>query len=264
MLKPYALQALAEGELLTARRSLKLKEKYNLGCVTGFAILEGETMSFKTDSKGLAAFREQMVAEQICHRGINNQAVLDAMSKIPRHCFIDSPIPDLAYTDRPLSIGYNQTISQPYIVALMTTLAELSATDKVLEIGTGSGYQAAVLAEIVKEVYSVEIICDLADRAKKLLDELGYKNIRIKTGDGYYGWPEYAPYDAIIVTAASKNIPKLLLSQLKVSGKMVVPIGAGFQDLIVVTKTDKGWNKQVTIPVLFVPMTRRKSESGNN
>ena len=228
------------------------------------AIGAEEKMILKTEPKWLKNFREKMVVEQLQNRGIENKAVLEAILKVPRHRFVDSKKDYLAYADSPLSIGYNQTISQPYIVALMTSLAKVSATDKVLEIGTGSGYQTAVLAEIVKEVYSVEIISDLANRAKKLLGELGYQNIKIKSGDGYYGWPEYAPYDAIIVTAASKNLPESLLSQLKVDGKMVIPIGSGFQDLIIVTKTDRGWNKQTSIPVLFVPMTRRTPESNDN
>ena len=221
-------------------------------------------MILTTESKWLKHFREKMVAEQISSRGIENKAVLQAISKVPRHRFVNSKMDYLAYADSPLPIGYNQTISQPYIVALMTTLAQLSSTDKVLEIGTGCGYQTAILAEIVKEVYSVEIIGDLAERAEKLLGELGYKNIRIKNGDGYYGWPEYAPYDAIIVTAASKSIPKLLQAQLKNNGSLVIPIGTYYQELMVFTKIGDKWTKGSTVPVRFVPMTRRMSETAKN
>ena len=221
------------------------------------AIVASEKMPLKTELNKLKIAREKMVSEQIRSRGIADKAVLEAMLKVPRHCFIDYPIGDLAYADTPFPIDYNQTISQPYIVALMTSLAELSPTDKVLEIGTGSGYQTAILAEIVKKVYSVEIISDLAKKAEKLLSELGYQNVQLKNGDGHEGWPEYAPYDAIIVTAASQSIPFSLLSQLKENSLMVIPLGTTYQDLVVVTKTANGLKQQRIIPVRFVPMTKK-------
>jgi protein-L-isoaspartate(D-aspartate) O-methyltransferase len=199
--------------------------------------------------------REKMVLEQIEKRGVHNRLVLEAMRKVPRHLFVPSSYIDLAYTDGPLPIGEGQTISQPYIVALMTELLDLKGGGKVLEIGTGSGYQAAILAEIAKEVYTIEIVPSLAESAKKKLEELGYKNITIRCADGYMGWQEYAPFDGIIVTAAPIHIPQPLIDQLKVNGKMVIPVGDYFQELLVITKTKEGIKKESTIPVRFVPMT---------
>ena len=202
--------------------------------------------------------RGQMVQYQLRDRGIKDERVLTAMSKIPRHQFIDSSWRDLAYSDRPLPIGNSQTISQPYIVAYMSETAEISPGDRVLEIGTGCGYQAAVLGELAREVYSIEIIPQLADRARQLLSQLNYQNVKVKTGDGYRGWAEHAPYDAIIVTAAPKRIPQTLIDQLAIDGKMVIPVGRWYQDLIVLTKTPERIITQKTIPVRFVPM-RKKS-----
>jgi protein-L-isoaspartate(D-aspartate) O-methyltransferase len=199
--------------------------------------------------------RLQMVEEQIRSRGIKNTAVLEAMSKVPRHRFIDPPFPDLAYRDSPLPIPYKQAISQPYIVAYMTEAAEISPDDKVLEIGTGSGYQAAILGELAKEVYTIEIIPALAERARQTLSKLGYENVHVKTGNGYQGLPEHALYDKIIVTAAPKEIPEALIDQLAMNGKMVIPVGAKEQEIIVVTKTPDGLRKEKKIPVRFVPMT---------
>ena len=159
-----------------------------------------------------------------------------------------------AYNDSPLPIGYGQTISQPYIVAYMTQAARLFPDDRVLEIGTGSGYQAAVLAEIVKEVYTIEILKPLADTARARLEEMGYRNIKVKHGDGYKGWKEYAPYDAIIVTAAPDEVPEELVRQLKIGGRMVVPIGSFFQELYLITKTESGIKQELLLPVVFVPM----------
>ena len=201
--------------------------------------------------------RKQMVKYQLRARDIQDKRVLTAMSKVPRHQFVDSSWRDLAYSDRPLPIGHQQTISQPYIVAYMTEAAEISPDAKVLEIGTGCGYQAAVLGEIAQKVYSIEIISQLAARARQTLTQLGYENIEVKTGDGYQGWAEHAPYDAIIVTAAPKRIPQPLIDQLAINGKMVIPVGTWYQDIIVLTKTQDRIIEEKTIPVRFVPMIRK-------
>ena len=202
-----------------------------------------------------------MVEEQLRTRGIDDERVLAAMSKVPRHQFVDSWWEELAYSDRPLPIGYNQTISQPYIVAYMSFAAEITSEDKVLEIGTGCGYQTAILGEIAQCVYSLEIIPQLAEQARRTLTQLGYKNIKVKTGDGYHGWAENAPYDAIIVTAAPEQIPQPLIDQLAINGKMVIPVGKEVQDIIILTKTELGIVEEKTLPVRFVPM-RRKAPDG--
>ena len=202
--------------------------------------------------------RRQMVKYQLRDRSIRDERVLAAMAKVPRHQFIGSSWRDLAYSDRPLPIGHSQTISQPYIVAYMTETAEIAPEDKVLEIGTGCGYQAAILGEIAKEVYSIEIIPQLAEKARRTLSQLGYENIEVKTGDGYQGWTEHAPYDAIIVTAAPEHIPQPLIDQLATNGKMVIPVGTWYQDIVVLTKTQDRVVEERTLPVRFVPM-RRKS-----
>jgi protein-L-isoaspartate(D-aspartate) O-methyltransferase len=201
------------------------------------------------------ALREEMVNTQIKARGIQDTLVLKAMLKVERHKFVPKEYRKLAYIDRPLPIGYNQTISQPYIVALMTSLLNLKGDEKVLEIGTGSGYQAAILAEIVPKVYTIEILEPLAKRADILLKKLGYKNIVVKCGDGYEGWQEYAPFDCIIVTCAPPHIPQPLLNQLKIGGKMVIPVGTMYQELLLITRTEQGIQKKSIIPVSFVPMT---------
>jgi len=181
--------------------------------------------------------------------------VLAAMDKVPRHRFVPEENRRWAYVDGPLDIGYDQTISQPYIVAYMTQALDPQSTDRVLEIGTGSGYQAAVLAEIVKDVYTIEIVEPLATRAAALLGELGYENVHTRAGDGYKGWPEAAPFDAIIVTCAPDHIPQPLIDQLAVGGKLVIPVGSWSQEMVIVTKTDKGVMEKRTIGVRFVPMT---------
>ena len=198
-----------------------------------------------------------MVKNNIEGRAISDPAVLRAMLKVPRHLFAGSKNIDVAYSDSALPIKENQTISQPYVVALMTATAELTSTDKVLEIGTGSGYQAAVLGEIVKEVYSIEIIETLARESSKLLHELGYKNIKVKHGDGYQGWKEESPFDAILITAAAPKIPEPLTDQLKTGGRLVMPLGETrtSQELIVLTKTENGLDKRFVTRVVFVPMT---------
>ena len=162
-----------------------------------------------------------MVNEQLRSRGIRERSVLAAMSRVPRHRFVPPLYQDLSYADHPVSIGFEQTISQPYIVAYMTEAAEVSAGDKVLEVGTGSGYQAAILAEVAREVYTIEIFPELAERARTLLSELGYANVHVRTGDGYAGWKEHAPFDAILVTAAPDHVPQALVDQLAVNGKMI-------------------------------------------
>ena len=199
-----------------------------------------------------------MVEWQIEKRGIKNQPTLDAMRKILRHKFVPPDIMERAYDDSPLPIGYGQTISQPYIVAYMTAVINPEPGQKVLEIGTGSGYQAAVLAEIVDEVYTIEIITELYSSAKKRLDDLGYKNITCINADGYYGIENAAPFDAIIVTAASEHIPPPLIEQLKDGGKMIIPVGSPFlnQTLILVEKNGEEITTTSLLPVRFVPFTR--------
>ncbi len=202
------------------------------------------------------AEREHMVQADIQARGVEDESVLRAMRRVERHRFVPDSLQPLAYADHPLPIGEDQTISQPYIVALMTELLSLRPEDRVLEIGTGSGYQAAVLAEIAREVYTIEIIPSLAESAEKRLKELGYQNVWVRTGDGYLGWPEQAPFDAIIVTAAPDEIPKPLIDQLKVGGRMVIPVGDfPAQTLYLIRKTESGIEKEEIIPVRFVPMT---------
>jgi len=200
--------------------------------------------------------RLDMVEQQLKSRDIFDKKVLEAMLKVERHKFVPKQYENNSYDDNPLPIGYNQTISQPYIVALMTQLLDLSGEEKVLEIGTGSGYQAAVLAEICKEVYTIEIIPELATKAEKLLKELGYKNIFVKTGDGYQGWPEHSLFDRIIVTCAPEHIPQPLVEQLKEGGKMVIPVGDFVQELVLVEKKNGKIFKRSIIPVRFVPMIR--------
>lgn len=199
--------------------------------------------------------RDAMVTEQIQARGIKNSRVLDALKKVKRHIFVPQEFRSYSYNDSPLPIGKNQTISQPYIVALMTELAEIKPNHKVLEIGTGSGYQTAILAELAEKVYSVEIIQDLAEQAEAKLTNLDYKNIKIIHADGYAGHPGEAPYDAIIVTAAADELPKELIAQLKTGSRIIIPIGEYIQELYVVKKNNDGsLEQQTTIPVRFVPL----------
>jgi len=201
--------------------------------------------------------RQKMVNEQIIARGVRAESVIKAMQKVERHLFVPEQYRNFAYSDRPLPIGEGQTISQPYIVALMTELLDLKKSDKVLEIGTGSGYQAAILAEICDSVYTIEIISSLGKQAQALLRELGYYNIHCKIGDGYLGWPEHAPYDGIIVTCAPSKIPQPLKEQLAEGGRMVIPVGATYtQELVLVTKTKGKLIQKSVIPVRFVPMLR--------
>jgi protein-L-isoaspartate(D-aspartate) O-methyltransferase len=201
------------------------------------------------------AERIEMVRRQIAARDVRNPQVLDAMRAVPRHRFVPPASRDRAYLDRPLPIGYGQTISQPYIVAAMTELLHPESTDRVLEIGTGSGYQAAVVSRLVAKVYTIEIVPELAESAAKTLAELGYANIEVTAGDGYRGIPKQAPFDGILVTAAPEEIPAPLIEQLAVGGRMVIPVGDFYQQLTVVEKTEKGISKRTVFPVRFVPMT---------
>ena len=200
--------------------------------------------------------RARMVETQIVARGVRDARVLAAMRDVPRHLFVDPAMRDRAYEDHPLPIAGNQTISQPYIVALMTELLEVRPTDRVLEIGTGSGYQSAVLSKLAREVYTIEILPELARAAGETLRRLHYENVTVKEGDGYRGWPEHAPFDAVIVTAAPDRIPQPLLDQLAPGGRMVIPVGSFFQELKVLTKDKNGKiSEKDILPVRFVPMT---------
>jgi protein-L-isoaspartate(D-aspartate) O-methyltransferase len=204
----------------------------------------------------LAAQRQQMVQQQLVTRGINDARVLAAMTKVPREEFVPPDLHTASYEDGPLPIGYGQTISQPYIVAFMTEQLRPKPSDRVLEVGTGSGYQAAILAELVSEVYSIEIIEPLAKSAEATLQRLGYKNMHVKIGDGYKGWPEVGPFDAIIVTCAPDKVPQPLVDQLKDDGRMVIPVGDRFaQQLYLLEKKNGQLKQSATLPVRFVPMT---------
>ncbi|MEE8479193.1 MAG: protein-L-isoaspartate(D-aspartate) O-methyltransferase [Candidatus Neomarinimicrobiota bacterium] len=198
-----------------------------------------------------------MVKYQIQKRGITNKNILRVMRNTPRHLFVPPALSTMAYDDYPIPIGEEQTISQPYIVALMTDLLSLKGNEKILEIGTGSGYQAAILSQLVDTVYTIEIVESLAINAKKRLDNLNYKNVVVKYGDGYKGWPSVAPFDAIIVTAAPEEVPQILIDQLKVNGHIVIPVGDKWQELQLITKINKNKIKRKNvIPVRFVPMVR--------
>ncbi len=202
--------------------------------------------------------RYRMVETQIRSRGITDKVVLDAMKKVPRHLFVPVEYQDEAYNDYPVPIGFNQTISQPYIVAFMTEAVKPDSKNKALEIGTGSGYQAAVLAQIVNKVYTVEIIPELAEQSAARLKKLGYNNVECRSGDGYQGWPEHAPYDIIVVTAATEEIPKPLTDQLAENGRLVIPVGppAAIQELRLITKKNKRLETKRLTFVRFVPFRR--------
>ena len=199
--------------------------------------------------------RQQMVEQQLRARGIADQAVLTAIGSVLRHRFVPEELSSNAYDDRPLPIGFDQTISQPYIVAYMTEALGLSPEARVLEIGSGSGYQTAVLAELVREVYSIEIVPELAARSRNLLSALGYENVDIREGDGYAGWPEKAPFDAIIVTASPDHVPQPLIDQIAVGGRLVIPVGRVIQSMMILTRTPNQVVEEITLPVRFVPMT---------
>ena len=201
------------------------------------------------------AQRTAMVDDQLSARDIRSPRVLDAMRRVPRHLFVPEPQRGQAYGDYPLAIGYKQTISQPYIVAFMTQAIDVRATDRVLEIGTGSGYQAAILGELAADVYTIEIVTPLAERARATLASLGYRNVHVRAGNGYLGWPEQAPFDRIIVTAAPDAVPPALVEQLKAGGFMAIPVGDTDQELRILRKTATGLETLETLPVRFVPMT---------
>ena len=202
-----------------------------------------------------AALRDRMVSEQIQGRDVADARVLAAMRKVPRHRFVPDQFRPEAYDDHPLPIGEGQTISQPYIVGIMSELMQITGNERVLEIGTGSGYQAAVLSELAKEVYSIEILEPLARRAAATLRELGYDGVMVRAGDGYLGWPEAAPFDAIIVTAAPEHIPQPLVDQIRIGGRLVIPVGEYYQELLQCVKTPGGLVCKNIIPVRFVPLT---------
>jgi protein-L-isoaspartate(D-aspartate) O-methyltransferase len=199
-----------------------------------------------------------MVAEQLRARNIKDPRVLAAMEKVPRHLFVPGNVRSEAYGDHPVPIGHGQTISQPYIVAFMTEALDVQPDHLVLEIGTGSGYQAAVLGELAREVYTMEIVEPLAASARKTLADLGYENVHVRAGNGYDGWPEHAPYDRIMVTAAPEEVPPALIQQLKVGGLMAIPVGDLVQELRVMRRTPSGMETIRTLPVRFVPMTGKK------
>ncbi len=198
--------------------------------------------------------REAMIESQLVERGIAEDRVLEAMRRVPRHLFVPSDVQAQAYADRPVQIGFGQTISQPYIVGLMAELLDLQPGDRVLEIGTGSGYLAAVLSLLAAEVYTIEIIDSLGERARDHLQRLRFDNVHVRIGDGYQGWPEAAPFDAIVLTAAPEKIPQPLIDQLAVGGRMVVPVGSYFQDLELISKTEEGLERRKVAPVRFEQM----------
>jgi len=202
------------------------------------------------------AERDRMVADQLVARGVTDPGVLAAMRRVPRHRFVPGSYARFAYADGPLPIGHGQTISQPFIVAFMTEALALQGREKVLEIGTGSGYQAAVLAELASRVLTVDVVEPLAKQAAGLLAELGYANVTVRAGDGYRGWPEEAPFDAIIVTAATDHVPPPLLDQLAIGGRLILPLGGSFQTLTLYRRTGDGYERTELVPVRFVPLLR--------
>ena len=232
--------------------------KQSLILLLGIMLFVGLPCSCVGEGLDFEALRHKTVEQQIVARGIKDKGVIEAMKRVPRHLFVPEKYRRFAYHDGPLPIGEGQTISQPYIVAFMTEALSLQPHHKVLEIGTGSGYQAAVLAEIVDQVYTIEIIPSLARRAEALLRGMGYENIFVLTGDGYKGWPQHAPFDAIIVTCAPEEIPKPLIEQLREGGRMVIPVGPQdtVQKLILATKQNGKLRLQTLLPVRFVPMVR--------
>jgi protein-L-isoaspartate(D-aspartate) O-methyltransferase len=230
--------------------------------LTLFSIFLLANFSIPEDDNNIYTQRRwEMIETQIISRGIRDSKLIRAILKIPRHRFVPENLRDIAYGDNPLPIGVEQTISQPYIVALMTELLKLNNGEKVLEVGTGSGYQTAILADMGCEVYTIEIIEPLSEKAQQVLKSLGYQNIHYKIGDGYRGWPEFAPFDAIIVTAAPDHMPQSLIEQLKINGRMVIPVGAQYQELLLIKKTNKGTDMKTVTPVRFVPMTGEAQKS---
>ena len=219
-----------------------------VGCAQAGAGLQPGAREFEAE-------RRRMVSQQLEARDIRAARVLDAMRKVPRHLFVPESLREEAYGDTPLPIGFDQTISQPYIVAFMTQALDVQSKHVVLEIGTGSGYQAAVLSLLADRVYTIEIVAPLADRARSTLGTLGYRNIEVRTGNGYLGWPEHAPYDRVMVTAAPDEVPPALVQQLKIGGLMAIPVGTSAQQLLILRRTTSGMETLTTLPVRFVPMT---------
>lgn len=220
------------------------------------AILAAESAAcdVQSDLRDWQRERVRMVNEQLKARDIRDERVLSAMLSVPRHLFIPESVRDGAYRDSPVPIGYGQTISQPYIVAFMTQALNVEPDDRVLEIGTGSGYQAAVLSVLAKEVFTIEIVEPLAERARATLMDLGYRNVQVRADNGYRGWPEHAPYDRIIVTAAPPDVPEALVQQLKIGGVMAIPVGVSDQELRIMRRLQTGMETVATLPVRFVPM----------
>jgi protein-L-isoaspartate(D-aspartate) O-methyltransferase len=228
------------------------------GCGDGF---DGSDAGSPSSDPTRQTERERMVERQIQARDIKDTAVLRAMRQVPRHLFVPVSYAPQAYWDGPLPIGHGQMISQPYVVAFMAEALRLRADDRVLEIGTGSGYQTAVLAELARDVFTIEIVKSLAERAATKLKKLGYINVQVRAGDGYQGWPEHAPYDAILVSAAPDHIPQPLLDQLAVGGRLVLPVGQKFsQSLLLIHRTHLGYERTRLLPVAFVPMTGKAEE----
>ncbi|HEX6241572.1 MAG TPA: protein-L-isoaspartate(D-aspartate) O-methyltransferase [Polyangiales bacterium] len=225
----------------------------NGGQTANRSALERPVEPQPTDSR--ARERDSMVERQLAARGILDERVLAAMRSVPRHEFVPEAGRGQAYADHPLEIGFDQTISQPYIVARMSELARVGPNDKVLEVGTGSGYQAAVLAELARDVYSIEIVAPLARRAAETLTRLGHRNVAVRAGDGYRGWPEQAPFDAIVVTAAPAHVPEPLKQQLAQGGRLVIPVGTGDQELLLLTRRGDHFETARVLAVRFVPMT---------
>jgi protein-L-isoaspartate(D-aspartate) O-methyltransferase len=228
------------------------------GCGDGF---NGSDAGPPSSDPTRQAERERMVERQIVARGVKDTAVLRAMRQVPRHLFVPVSYAPQAYRDGPLPIGHGQMISQPYVVAFMAEALRLRGDDRVLEVGTGSGYQTAVLAELARDVFSIEIVEPLAERAAAKLKELGYSNVQVRADDGYQGWPEHAPYDAILVSAAPDHIPQPLVNQLAVGGRLILPVGKKFfQSLLLIQRTPSGYERTTLLPVAFVPMTGEAKE----
>ncbi|HYX24758.1 MAG TPA: protein-L-isoaspartate(D-aspartate) O-methyltransferase [Thermoanaerobaculia bacterium] len=242
---------------------MKLRGRMRLpqGLALGLAVVLSLAAPARA-GESLDGLRHSMVEQQVRQRGITQPDVLAAMEQVPRHLFVPDSLRADAYSDRPLELGQGRTVYQPYMVALMTSLLDLKKGDKVLEIGTGSGYHAAVLSRIAREVYSIEIVEPIASQASKRLSVLGYHNVEIRVGDGYKGWPEKAPFDAILLSAAPPHVPKRLIDQLRVGGKMVAPVGGLLQDLLVITKAADGIEKRTVIPVRLLPMTGKVQDGG--
>lgn len=237
---------------------MRTRSAYRLRPMIILAVIMAVTVSCAAQPKKEPDYdlaRQRMIRTQLAARDISDKRVLQAFDRVERHLFVDDSLRRYAYTDQPLPIDENQTISQPYIVSLMTQLLEIQDNDRVLEIGTGSGYQAAILAELAASVFTIEILDSLGRKAERLLGDLGYENVTVRIGDGYLGWPEEAPFDAIIVTCAAPRIPDPLIDQLAEGGRLVIPVGSDWQELILLRKKDGQISREEIAPVRFVPMT---------